>query len=70
MLQLVVEGASSRDIADRLKVSTRTIDAHRTSLMRKLKLQSRGALIRFALQRGVAVGRALPSGTKRPGKSR
>ena len=70
VLQLVVEGASSRDIADRLKVSTRTIDAHRISLMRKLRLQSRSALIRFALQRGVAVGRALPSGTKRPGKSR
>jgi len=70
VLQLVVEGTRSSDIADRLKVSTRTIEAHRTSLMRKLELKSRGELIRFAQQRGVAVGRARASATKKPGKRR
>jgi two-component system, NarL family, response regulator NreC len=70
VLQLVVEGEGCRDIADRLKVSLRTIEAHRTSLMRKLKLKNRGALIRFAQQRGVVVGRTPASATKRRGTAR
>ena len=40
-LRLVVEGASSRDIADRLKVGLRTVEARRISLMRKLGLKDR-----------------------------
>ena len=52
-LRLVVEGASSRDIAERLKIGLRTVAARRISLMRKLGLKGRGALIRYALHRGV-----------------
>ena len=40
-------------IADRLKVGLRTVVARRISLMRKLGLKGRGALIRYALHRGV-----------------
>jgi len=52
-LRLVVEGASSRDVSDRLKIGLRTVEARRTSLMRKLGLKDRAALIRYALHRGV-----------------
>ena len=64
-LRLVVEGASSRDIAARLKVGLRTVTAHRISLMRKLGLKGRGALIRYALRRGVTSGRNLPPSPRR-----
>ena len=40
-LRLVVEGASSRDIAERLKIGLRTVAARRISLMRKLGLKGR-----------------------------
>jgi len=53
VLRLVVEGASSRDIADRLKIGSRAVEAHRTGLMRKLGLKTRAELIRDALHRGV-----------------
>jgi two-component system, NarL family, response regulator NreC len=52
-LRLVAEGASRRDIATRLKVGLRTVVARRISLMRKLGLNGRGALLRYALHRGV-----------------
>lgn len=52
-LRLVVEGASSRDVADRLKIGLRTVQARRSNLMRKLGLKDRAALIRYALHRGV-----------------
>ena len=57
-LRLVVEGASSRDIAERLKIGLRTVAASRISLMRKLGLNGRGALMRYALDRGVTRGHA------------
>jgi two-component system response regulator NreC len=53
VLQLVVEGASSRDIGARLRISSRKVESHRTNLMRKLRLKTRQDLIRYALQRGV-----------------
>lgn len=52
VLQLVVEGASSSDIGVRLKLSSRTVESHRASCMRKLGLNTPQGLIRYALQRG------------------
>lgn len=66
VLRLVVEGANSRDIADRLKVGSRAVETHRISLMQKLGLKTRGELIRYALHRGVALGNGPRSTTKRP----
>jgi len=67
VLRLVVEGANGRDIADRLKVGSRAVEAQRTGLMEKLGLKTRAELIRFALQRGVRLGHRPPS-TKKPRK--
>ena len=53
VLQMVAEGLSSSKIADRLTISTRTVETHRANLMRKLNLKNQTELIRFALQRGI-----------------
>jgi two-component system response regulator NreC len=53
VMRLVVEGTSIREIAARLGISPRTVESHRVHLMRKLGLNTRQALIRYALQRGV-----------------
>lgn len=53
VLQLVVEGHSTNEIAGLLLISARTVDTHRANLMRKLKLNSQIELVRFALKRGI-----------------
>jgi two-component system response regulator NreC len=53
ILQLLGEGYSNKEIAERLFVSLSTIHSHRTNLMRKLGLSSRHELIKFARNRGL-----------------
>lgn len=53
VLQLAAEGHTSPEIAARLFLSPRTVEAHRASLMRKLNLRTQTDLIRYAFQRGV-----------------
>jgi DNA-binding NarL/FixJ family response regulator len=50
ILQLVAEGQSTREIAARLSLSVRTVDNHRTNIMRKLNLHNVAALTRYAIQ--------------------
>jgi DNA-binding NarL/FixJ family response regulator len=65
VLQLVVEGTSSRDIGIRLRISSRKVESHRANLMRKLGLNTHQDLIRYALQRGV-----IPKGEPKPARNR
>jgi DNA-binding NarL/FixJ family response regulator len=51
VLQLVAEGHSSPAIADRLQLSTKTVEKHRSSLMAKLGVHNAAELIRVALKR-------------------
>jgi two-component system response regulator NreC len=53
VLHLVAQGEATHAIAARLGLSPRTIETHRTNLMRKLGLRSQTDLIRYALQRGL-----------------
>lgn len=53
VLHLIAQGHSSTAIAERLVISPRTAEAHRTNLMRKLELQSQTDLIKYALRRGI-----------------
>ncbi len=53
LLQMLAEGKTSKDIAQELKISVYTVDAHRSRIMKKLQLRSIGDLVRFALQRGL-----------------
>ncbi len=53
VLQLVVLGHTSKEIAERLSLSVKTIETYRARGMEKLNLPSRAALVRFALANGL-----------------
>lgn len=53
VLQLIAEGKTSREIAQLLNVSVKTVQSHRASLMRKLDLHDRGDLIKYAIQKKI-----------------
>jgi DNA-binding NarL/FixJ family response regulator len=48
--QLIAEGHSNRDMSAALGLSLKTIESHRASLMRKLKLKSTAAIVRYAIR--------------------
>ena len=53
VLQLATEGYGNPEIAEKLFISPRTAETHRTNLMRKLALQSQTDLVRFAIRKGL-----------------
>jgi DNA-binding NarL/FixJ family response regulator len=53
ILQLIAEGKSTSEIAKLLVISTRTVETHRTNIMRKLGFSSQIDLIRFAFKQGL-----------------
>jgi len=53
ILQCVAEGCTSRHIAERLNLSIKTVDKHRSNLMRKLDLHNASALTTFAIGHGL-----------------
>jgi DNA-binding NarL/FixJ family response regulator len=53
VLKLIAEGLSAKEIASRLDISAKTVEAHRTSLMRKLGLRKATELVRYALRHGL-----------------
>jgi DNA-binding NarL/FixJ family response regulator len=53
VLALAAEGMSMTEMAERLFISPRTAETHRTNLMQKLGLQSQTDLVRFAIRRGL-----------------
>jgi two-component system response regulator NreC len=53
ILQLIAEGHTNKKIADILCISPKTVDNHRTNLMRKLDIHSTAALVRWATKRGI-----------------
>jgi DNA-binding NarL/FixJ family response regulator len=53
ILHLAAEGLSSTAIAERLSISPRTSETHRTNLMRKLGLHSQTELVQYAVREGI-----------------
>jgi DNA-binding NarL/FixJ family response regulator len=53
ILQLVAESHSTKEIAAKLSISVKTVDNHRTNLMRKLNLHDVASLTRYALEVGL-----------------
>ena len=51
ILKLLADGLSVKDIASRLNLSVKTVDAHKYNLMRKLDLHNKTDLIKYALRR-------------------
>ena len=54
VLVLVAEGHSSKEVASRLNIGTRTVETHRLNLMKKLKIQNVAGLTKYALAHGLA----------------
>lgn len=50
VLSLLTEGLTSSEIASKLYISPRTVEKHRTNLLKKLKLKNTAALVRFAME--------------------
>ena len=53
VVQLAAEGNTNPEIAEKLFISPRTAETHRTNLLRKLGLQTQTDLVRFAIRRGL-----------------
>ncbi len=58
ILQLVAEGNTSKEIAERLGLSLKTVEAHRAQIMERLGVRDLAGLVRFA----VRVGLVAPEG--------
>ncbi len=53
ILQLVAEGEKTRDIAEKLNVSIKTVETHRRNIMKKLNIFSVAGLTKFAIKEGI-----------------
>jgi DNA-binding NarL/FixJ family response regulator len=53
ILQLIAEGRSVRDIAERLALSAKTVETHRSQLMLRLNIYDVPGLVRFAIRSGL-----------------
>jgi len=53
VLQLLAEGYSNQEIADKLVLSPYTVQTHRNNIMQKLNLHSRADLIKYAIRYGL-----------------
>ncbi len=53
ILQMVAEGVTSRDIADKLNISKRTVEHHRANMMKKLNIKRAADLIKYAIAKGL-----------------
>ena len=53
VMALVAQGYTSQEVAERLKLSAKTVETYRARLMQKLGLRKRADLVRFALECGM-----------------
>lgn len=53
ILQLIAEGFSSKEIAQKLGLSINTIEVHRANLMDRLNIHDIAGLVRYAIQTGI-----------------
>jgi two-component system response regulator NreC len=50
VLRLLADGLSVKEIGTRLGLSAKTVDVHKTNLMRKLRIHDRAGLVKYAIQ--------------------
>ena len=53
ILQLIAEGATTKTIALKLNLSTKTVESHRTELMNRLDIHDIAGLVRYAIRSGL-----------------
>jgi len=51
VLKLLADGLALKEIAERLVLSVKTVDTHKSNMMRKLDLHDRSEVIKYAIQR-------------------
>jgi DNA-binding NarL/FixJ family response regulator len=53
VLQLIAEGCSTKAVAQRLQLAVKTVETHRTLLMKQLDVHDVAGLVRYALRNGI-----------------
>ncbi|MDX2303059.1 MAG: response regulator transcription factor [Microscillaceae bacterium] len=53
VLKLITEGFKNREIADKLFISTKTVDKHRANLLQKLNARNTAELVKYAIQQNM-----------------
>ncbi len=53
VIALLANGLSSREMADKLRISVRTVETHRRNIKQKLNLNSTPELVRYAIEFGL-----------------
>ncbi len=56
VLALVADGLTNQEIGEKLFISHRTVDTHRTNIMQKLDIHDVATLVRYAIQHGIVSG--------------
>lgn len=54
VLYWIAEGLTNAEIADKLIISKRTVDSHRSNLLEKLNAKNTAALVKYAVKYGIA----------------
>jgi DNA-binding NarL/FixJ family response regulator len=55
ILQLIAEGRSTKEIAQQLELSVKTVETHRTELMERLGIHGVAGLVRYAIRAGIVL---------------
>ena len=53
VLQLIAEGCSTKEVAQRLDLAVKTVETHRTLLMKQLDVHEVAGLVRYAVRAGI-----------------
>ena len=70
VVQLLAEGKSSKEIASHLELSVKTVETHRSNIMRKLNLHSLGNLVLYAVKNKIVQVAIFPDTFPPPPKAR
>ena len=53
IVQLIAEGHTNKEIAAKLYISVKTVDAHRSHIMEKLDIHDVALLVKYAIRKGI-----------------
>ncbi len=53
ILQLIAEGYTNKEVAAKLFISAKTVDAHRSHIMEKLDIHEVAQLVKYAIRKGI-----------------